>query len=190
MLTLLLQFMLTRAQHGCDAVRWTHIKAQGAPSGGQYQGSGPFGKGQCQDFSLPHCHHHGPVGNDQYPAEGAPGCPSQQSPRCARKCDAAATGKYDKFTFKGAVQTAVSLQNQTRVCTGTPSNSQPPHQPAYRDATSASSSSLPFGANPNHTSGPPTTSPCAVSLKPVWSHGYSADDHGRRSSGNRLHRVL
>jgi cathepsin B len=100
---------------------WTHIKAQGAPSGGQYQGSGPFGKGHCQDFSLPHCHHHGPVGNDPYPAEGAPGCPSQQSPRCARKCDAAATGKYDKFTFKGAVQTASGVkQIQQMIMEGGP----------------------------------------------------------------------
>ena len=40
--------------------RWTFIKSKGAVTGGQYQGSGPFGKGLCSSFSLPHCHHHGP----------------------------------------------------------------------------------------------------------------------------------
>merc|ERR1711939_737113 len=45
---------------------WSYLKkgglfgGKGAVSGGQYQGSGPFGKGLCSDFSLPHCHHHGP----------------------------------------------------------------------------------------------------------------------------------
>ena len=39
---------------------WDYIKQNGAVSGGQYQGTGPFGKGLCSDFSLPHCHHHGP----------------------------------------------------------------------------------------------------------------------------------
>ena len=27
----------------------------------------------CTDFTLPHCHHHGPQGDDPYPAEGEPG---------------------------------------------------------------------------------------------------------------------
>jgi cathepsin B len=85
---------------------WDFIKRSGAVSGGQYQGSGPFGKGMCQDFTLPHCHHHGPKGNDPYPAEGQPGCMSQSSPKCSRKCDADATGTFDKYTFKGQVQTA------------------------------------------------------------------------------------
>ena len=39
---------------------WTFIKRHGVVTGGQYQGTGPFGKGYCADFSLPHCHHHGP----------------------------------------------------------------------------------------------------------------------------------
>jgi len=93
-------------QGGQITTPWTHIKMEGAPSGGQYQGSGPFGKGQCSDFTLPHCHHHGPQGNDPYPAEGTPGCESQTSPKCSKKCDASATGAYDKYTFKGAVQSA------------------------------------------------------------------------------------
>merc|ERR1712157_578354 len=56
---------------GCDGGQitdpWTYLKKgdadatkHGAVSGGQYKGSGPFGKGFCSDFSLPHCHHHGP----------------------------------------------------------------------------------------------------------------------------------
>jgi cathepsin B len=93
-------------QGGQITTPWTHIKHQGAVTGGQYQGSGPFGKGHCQDFSLPHCHHHGPVGNDPYPAEGAPGCPSQQSPKCSKKCDEGATDKFTKYTFSGTVQSA------------------------------------------------------------------------------------
>jgi len=86
---------------------WTFIKNQGVVSGGQYQGSGPFGKGMCQDFSLPHCHHHGPVGKDPYPAEGTKGCPTAQSPKCVRnECGADATEKFQKYSFKGAVQSA------------------------------------------------------------------------------------
>ncbi|KAL1511451.1 hypothetical protein AB1Y20_006250 [Prymnesium parvum] len=90
---------------------WTFIQRSGAVTGGQYQGSGPFGKGFCSDFSLPHCHHHGPQGDDPYPAEGAPGCPSESSPSCPRKCDADATGEHsvfadDKFSFTGKVETA------------------------------------------------------------------------------------
>merc|ERR1712146_61162 len=72
---------------------WSYIKkgglfgGKGAVSGGQYQGSGPFGKGLCSDFSLPHCHHHGPQGSDPYPAEGAKGCPHESSPRGPSQCD-------------------------------------------------------------------------------------------------------
>jgi len=90
---------------------WDYIKKSGAVSGGQYQGTGPFGKGMCQDFSLPHCHHHGPQKNDPYPAEGQPGCPSQSSPQCPTKCDASAIAPHndfesDKYSFKGEVQSA------------------------------------------------------------------------------------
>ena len=42
---------------------WDYIQSHGAVTGGQYQGSGPFGTGFCSDFSLPHCHHHGPQGD-------------------------------------------------------------------------------------------------------------------------------
>jgi len=90
---------------------WTFLQHHGAVSGGQYQGSGPFGKGFCSDFSLPHCHHHGPQGNDPYPAEGKPGCPNEKSPKGPKKCDAEASGDHkeygtDKYSFNGTVITA------------------------------------------------------------------------------------
>jgi len=75
---------------------WRYIQS-GVVTGGQYQGTGPFGKGYCSDFSLPHCHHHGPQGNDPYPAENKPGCPSATSPQCPRQCDAAATSPHDNY---------------------------------------------------------------------------------------------
>jgi len=98
--------------NGCDGGQidtpWDWISNKGAVSGGQYQGSGPFGKDQCSDFSLPHCHHHGPQGADPYPAEGAPGCLSQTSPKCPKKCDADSDKKFrsDKYSFSGRTQSA------------------------------------------------------------------------------------
>merc|ERR1711862_1072757 len=90
---------------------WSFIKNRGAVTGGQYQGSGPFGKGYCSDFSLPHCHHHGPQGKDPYPAEGTKGCPEQESPKCPKKCDSDAEGNHanfekDKHAFSGKVVSA------------------------------------------------------------------------------------
>lgn len=90
---------------------WAYIKETGAVSGGQYQGTGPFGAGLCADFSMPHCHHHGPQGSDPYPAEGAAGCPSQTSPSCPSTCDASAAVEHgdflaDKYSFRGEVVTA------------------------------------------------------------------------------------
>jgi len=66
-------------------------------TGGNYNGTGPFGGGWCSAFPLPHCHHHGPQRDDPYPAEGAPGCPSERSPPGPRKCDADATGDHTSF---------------------------------------------------------------------------------------------
>merc|ERR1712048_792758 len=96
---------------------WSYMKkgglfgGKGVVSGGQYQGSGPFGKGLCSDFSMPHCHHHGPQGSDPYPAEGQPGCPSQRSPEGPKKCDADAKAPHndfqaDKYSFSGSTVTA------------------------------------------------------------------------------------
>lgn len=89
---------------------WQYISESGAVTGAT-QGDGPFdGAGLCSDFSLPHCHHHGPVGKDPYPAEGAPGCPSENSPSCPSSCGASAKAPHavfakDKFKFSGDVVT-------------------------------------------------------------------------------------
>lgn len=94
---------------------WNHMKfggwlpwssGPGAVTGGQYKGTGPFGSGMCSDFSLPHCHHHGPQRDDPYPPEGAAGCPSASSPSCPTECDSTAKAphnnfKQDKLGFKG-----------------------------------------------------------------------------------------
>merc|ERR1719453_1370004 len=49
---------------GCDGGQidapWDYIAQEGAVTGGQFKASGPLGAGFCSDFSLPHCHHHGP----------------------------------------------------------------------------------------------------------------------------------
>merc|ERR1719487_2003299 len=86
---------------GCDGgmidTPWSYIQGHGAVTGGQYQGSGPFGKGLCSSFSLPHCHHHGPKGQDPYPSEGEPGCPSQKSAKCPASCDATASEDHTDF---------------------------------------------------------------------------------------------
>jgi len=90
---------------------WDYIRLHGAVTGGQYQGTGPFGKGMCADFSLPHCHHHGPQGTEPYPAEGKPGCPKADSPTCPKKCDTTAANTHsnftqDKYSFDGKVVSA------------------------------------------------------------------------------------
>merc|ERR1712224_1080017 len=74
---------------------WDFIK-KGVVTGGQYKGTGPFGAGLCSDFSMPHCHHHGPQGHDPSPAEGAPGCPHQTSATCPTKCDSSAQAPHDR----------------------------------------------------------------------------------------------
>jgi len=94
---------------------WDYIQSQGAVTGGQYQGTGPFGEGMCQDFSLPHCHHHGPQGDDPYPAEGTKGCPQQKSAQCPKTCDSAAKAphnvfKKDKWSFPEAAGAASGEQ--------------------------------------------------------------------------------
>merc|ERR1711977_401456 len=89
---------------------WKFLNWHGAVSGGQFNGTGPFGSGMCSDFSLPHCHHHGPQGSDPYPAEGTTGCPQvSESPACPKKCDSSATAPHnvfsdDKYSFDGNVK--------------------------------------------------------------------------------------
>ena len=53
-------------------------------------------------------HHHGPQGNDPYPAENTPGCPSTpagSSPQCPTTCkpESGRTFATDKYGFKGTV---------------------------------------------------------------------------------------
>ncbi|KAJ8605829.1 hypothetical protein CTAYLR_000602 [Chrysophaeum taylorii] len=106
---------------GCDGGQittpWTYVRSTGAVSGGQYNNSGPFGSGLCSDFSLPHCHHHGPQGDDPYPDEGDPGCPSESSPDGPTACDSDANETHadfanDKYSFSGLVQAATG---ETRI---------------------------------------------------------------------------
>jgi cathepsin B len=115
---------------GCDGGQittpWNFIKNKGSVTGGQYNGTGAFGLGFCSDFTLPHCHHHGPKGNDPYPSEGQPGCESQRSPACPRKCAPSATGDHsvfanDKYTFNGQVEFATGEANiQQMIMAGGP----------------------------------------------------------------------
>merc|ERR1719456_2212652 len=92
---------------------WNYIQNTGVVTGSQQQPddgkTDPFkGMGLCSSFSLPHCHHHGPVGDVPYPAEGAQGCASQSSPRGPTACDSDAKAPHndfnsDKYTFSGQV---------------------------------------------------------------------------------------
>jgi len=89
---------------------WEYVKS-GAVTGGQQDNGADsaLGGGFCSQFSLPHCHHHGPQGNDPYPAEGEPGCPSESSPQCPRACDSEAKDPHnsfakDKYSFSGSIE--------------------------------------------------------------------------------------
>merc|ERR1712072_293418 len=125
-------FMSMGCNGGQITSPWSYMKkgglfgGKGVVSGGQYQGSGPFGKGFCSDFSLPHCHHHGPQGKDPYPAEGKPGCPKESSPAKYSKCDASATAphndwKNDKYSYDGQTVTANGIQGiQKAIMAGGP----------------------------------------------------------------------
>jgi len=104
---------------GCDGGQidapWDYVGRHGALTGAQQKFSGkgsdpdPFGSDRnqyCSAFSLPHCHHHGPQGNDPFPAEGTTGCPQQSSPKCPKKCDAGSEASTDRWTFSGGTQSA------------------------------------------------------------------------------------
>jgi cathepsin B len=110
-------FLMGGCNGGQISSPWSYIKAGGlfhkggAVSGGQYNGTGVFGKGLCSNFALPHCHHHGPQGKDPYPAEGAPGCPHESSPKGPTSCDSDAKAPHndyakDKYFFTGKTVTA------------------------------------------------------------------------------------
>merc|ERR1711871_1745691 len=85
---------------------WQHIASKGVVTGGRQtfkagtKGPDPdpfAGGGFCSDFSLPHCHHHGPQGQDPFPAKGKPGCPQQSSPSCPSKCGSSAKAPHNDF---------------------------------------------------------------------------------------------
>jgi len=95
------------SENGCGggdiSSPWDFIKS-GAVSGGQVGSTDGF----CSNWPFPHCHHHGPQGNDPYPDEGQPGCPSESSPSCPKTCDSAASDAHkdfasDKYGFEGDV---------------------------------------------------------------------------------------
>merc|ERR1712216_1057471 len=48
------------SEDGCDggqiSTPWDYISSDGVVTGGQVDGTGPFGAGYCSEFSLPHCH--------------------------------------------------------------------------------------------------------------------------------------
>lgn len=102
--------------NGCNGgdilTPWQWISHYGAVSGGQVNGSGPFAAdGLCSSFTLPHCHHHGPLHGDPYPAEKTAGCPKQRSAICPTACDAGASPEHrdfkaDKVVFDGSVESA------------------------------------------------------------------------------------
>jgi cathepsin B len=87
---------------------WSYVK-KGSVTGGNQADTGPLGGGFCSEFSLPHCHHHGPQGQDPYPDEGTSGCPQQSSPKCPKACDSTAKPPHDQFAkdgyhFTGTIQ--------------------------------------------------------------------------------------
>jgi len=98
---------------------WSYIKRNGVVTGGLYknsEGQESGFSGFCSDYSLPHCHHHGPQGDDPWPAEGQPGCPSAHSPPAPKKCDSTASDAHanfaaDKITYSGSTETASGEQH-------------------------------------------------------------------------------
>ena len=88
---------------GCDGGypndAWLHVGDMGLVTGSQFNNTGPFGhRGFCSSFTLPHCHHHGPRGNDPFPAEGSKGCPEVETdPKCPDKCDDDSKAPYKSW---------------------------------------------------------------------------------------------
>jgi cathepsin B len=107
------------SQPGCaggdPASAWEYIRTSGVVTGGQHNDTqandDPFANSRlCSAFSLPHCHHHGPAGQDPYPAAGSAACPDvglDNSPVCPAKCDPGSNRTFakDKYSFTGEVST-------------------------------------------------------------------------------------
>lgn len=105
---------------------WNYIQRTGLVSG-DGQGNGTYdADGFCSAFSLPHCHHHGPQGNDPYPDEGSAGCPTESSPKCPKACDSTSKAPHnvlasDKYTFTGKVSVFTNVAAiQTSIMTDGP----------------------------------------------------------------------
>jgi cathepsin B len=96
---------------GFPTTAWARLEQHGLVTGGQNNGLGPFGNssGFCSSFSLPHCHHYGPRGDDPYPAEGGDACPkvtTGHGPACPTACDTGARAPHadfasDKYKYSG-----------------------------------------------------------------------------------------
>lgn len=87
-------------QGGSILSPWYYLTDHGLVTGGNQNATGAFGGGWCSEFSLPHCHHHGPTRNDPYPDEGTSSCPIVQegdSPSCPAKCDSSAIFPHSDF---------------------------------------------------------------------------------------------
>jgi len=81
-------------QGGMLNTAWEYVRGNGLVTGGQYNGTGPFGKGLCVDFSL------APM--------TSPSEPMAKSPQCPTKCDKGAKAQYanfetDRYGFKGEI---------------------------------------------------------------------------------------
>ena len=112
------QLCFCASNNGCMGsnlyLPWQHIQTNGLATGGQFNNTGPLqppvgDSPWCADFSLPHCHHHGPQRDDPFPDEGTKGCPkvvSGKSPECPSSCDkdSARTLADDTYNYAGSAQ--------------------------------------------------------------------------------------
>lgn len=84
------------------------------------EASDPFdGANLCSAFSLPHCHHHGPIKDgDPYPSEGDENCPDgMESPDPFDQCDSNAVSPHADFASDkvgGCLVAMMTLCSQTR----------------------------------------------------------------------------
>jgi len=87
--------------NGCDGgmlnTAWNYLRNDGLLTGGQYNGTGPFGKGLCADFSISPCDSQASCGNVV-----------KESPQCPTSCATNTKAQYsnfqeDRFGFSGKV---------------------------------------------------------------------------------------
>eukprot|EP01065_Artemidia_motanka_P031181 TRINITY_DN3741_c0_g1_i2.p1 TRINITY_DN3741_c0_g1~~TRINITY_DN3741_c0_g1_i2.p1 ORF type:complete len:400 (+),score=107.04 TRINITY_DN3741_c0_g1_i2:53-1252(+) len=119
-------FCASRDGWGCfggwPAEAYFYVRAVGLVTGQQqrfdarrFAGPDPdrFGNASlCAPYTLPHCHHHGPLRGDPFPAEDTLGCPAVPdggSPECPTSCAPSALPPHsdfslDKHSFSGDVE--------------------------------------------------------------------------------------